>query len=172
MSQQLETVLNYRYEVRSSEPCTVTDSDEKLIISVSPGYPACFVADGHPVTLSSDSATMLPANAWVVESTNAEGAAGLSASGEPVVSLSASSFTIAHATWFANADHAELAIAPAAWKNEVMTCYIKTSLPVALSGVSWIYGEPAMLAGYTYVIALQQIDASTVLANLAYSLPQ
>jgi hypothetical protein len=53
-----------------------------------------------------------------------------------------------------------------------MTCYLKTSMPVSLSGVTWIYGEPTMAEGYTYVIALQQLDDATVLANLAYSLPQ
>lgn len=150
----------------------MTDAADTLILTVSPGTPASFVADGHPVTLSSDSATMLPANARVVESGNAEGAAGLSASGEPVVNLSGTSLTMAHATWFANTDQALLTIAPASWKNEVMTCYLKTAVPVELSGVQWLYGEPAMAQGYTYVIALQQIEPTTVLANLAYVLPQ
>ncbi len=172
MSQQLETLLNHRYEVRSPEVCTVTDAADTLIFTVSPGCPASFVADGHPVTLSSDAATMLPANARVVERGNDEGAAGLSASGEPVVSLSGTSLTMVHATWFANADQALLTIAPAIWKNEVMTCYLKTAVPVELSGVQWLYGEPAMAQGYTYVIALQQIEPTTVLANLAYVLPQ
>ena len=63
-------------------------------------------------------------------------------------------------------------VTPAAWKNEVMTCYLKTAVPVELSGVTWIYGAPTMAAGYIYVIAMQQIDAATVLANLAYVLPQ
>ena len=53
-----------------------------------------------------------------------------------------------------------------------MTCYLKTAVPVELSGVTWIYGAPTMAEGYTYVIAFQQIDAVTVLANLAYVLPQ
>jgi hypothetical protein len=43
-------------------------------------------------------------------------------------------------------------------------------MPVSLSGVTWIYGEPTMAEGYTFVVALQQIDAFTVLANLAYTL--
>ncbi len=29
-----------------------------------------------------------------------------------------------------------------------------------------------MVEGYTFVIALQQVDASTILANLAYILPR
>ena len=81
--------------------------------------------------------------------------------------------TVKHATWFDNSQNASKArVIPAAWKNEVMTCYLKTSVPVELSGVQWLYGEPAMMTGFTFVIALQQIDASTVLANLAYSLKQ
>ena len=179
----------------------MTDAADTLIFTVSPGCPASFVADGHPVTLSSDSATMLPANARVAERGNDEGAAGLSASGELFTSngieVDAKGIPafktnidgvyaggdamrgpatvvegIADATWFANADQALLTIAPAIWKNEVITCYLKTAVPVELSGVQWLYGEPAMAQGYTYVIALQQIEPTTVLANLAYVLPQ
>lgn len=172
MSLQLQTLLNYRYEVRCPQACTVTDSSDALIISVSPGIPAYFIADGHPVTLSADSATMLPANGRKIEVENGNNATGLSATGEPVVALDSSSFRIVHAMWFDNANQPAISIAPAEWKNEVMTCYLKTTVPVVLSGVQWLYGEPAMVQGFTYVVALQQIDASTVLANLAYTLKQ
>ena len=168
MSQQLETLLNHRYEVRSPEACTVSDAADTLILTVSPGTPAYFIADGHPVTLSADSATMLPANARVVE-TGASGGASLSATGELVQSASAPELMMLHATWFDNAEQSTIAVLPAAWKNEVMTCYLKTAVPVELSGVTWIYGKPFMGEGYTHVIALQQVDAETVLANLAYS---
>lgn len=171
MSQQLETLLNHRYEVRCPEACTVTDAADTLILTVSPGTPAYFIADGHPVTLSADSATMLPANARVVEP-GASGGASLSATGEPVLPVSAPELTVRHATWYDNTAQSSISVLPAAWRNEVMTCYLKTSVPVELSGVQWLYGEPAMMTGFTFVIALQQIDASTVLANLAYSLKQ
>lgn len=171
MSQQLETLLNHRYEVRSPEACSVTDAADTLILTVSPGTPAYFTADGHPVTLSADSATMLPANARVVEN-GASGGASLSATGEPVQPVSTPTLAICHATWFDNSTQSSITILPAAWKNEVMTCYLKTTVPVVLSGVQWLYGEPAMVQGFTYVVALQQIDASTVLANLAYTLKQ
>lgn len=171
MSQQINTLFQWRYEVSSAEECRVTDADGNLIITVQPGAPAVFVADGHPVTLSADSATMLPANARVVE-TGASGGASLSATGEPIVTLTSDTLAMQHATWFDNSTQSAVTITPATWNNEVMTCYLKTSIPVTLSGVTWIYGEPAMAAGYTYVIALQQIDAVTVLANLAYTLPQ
>ncbi len=92
--------------------------------------------------------------------------------GEALQLLSISSLTPCHATWFENTDQSAIAVAPATWRNEVMTCYLKTSVPVKLSGVQWLYGEPAMMTGFTFVIALQQIDATTVLANLAYSLKQ
>lgn len=171
MSQQINTLFQWRYEVSSAEECRVTDADGNLIITVQPGAPAVFVADGHPVTLSADSATMLPANARVVE-TGASGGASLSATGEPVLPLSAPELTVRHATWYDNTAQSSISVLPAAWRNEVMTCYLKTSVPVSLSGVTWIYGEPTLVQGYTYVIALQQLDAATVLANLAYTIPQ
>lgn len=149
----------------------MTDAADTLILTVSPGTPAYFIADGHPVTLSADSATMLPANARVVEP-GASGGASLSATGEPVLPVSAPELTVRHATWYDNTAQSSISVLPAAWRNEVMTCYLKTSVPVELSGVQWLYGEPAMMTGFTFVIALQQIDASTVLANLAYSLKQ
>jgi hypothetical protein len=94
------------------------------------------------------------------------------AQGEPVSTVSTSTVTIRHATWFDNTTQSSIAVQPGTWKNRVMTCYLKTSMPVSLSGVTWLYGEPTMTAGYTYVIALQQIDAAIVLANLAYTLKQ
>jgi hypothetical protein len=94
------------------------------------------------------------------------------AQGEPVSTVSTSTVTIRHATWFDNTTQSSIAVQPGTWKNRVMTCYLKTSMPVSLSGVTWIYGAPVMVEAYTYVIALQQLDATTVLANLAYSLPQ
>lgn len=170
MSQQLETLLNHRYEVRCPEACTVTDAADTLILTVSPGTPAYFIADGRPVTLSADSATMLPANGLVVEA--AEGGASLSASGEPVLPVSSPEIMVLHATWFDNSLQNAITVLPAAWKNKVMTCYMKTAVPVTLSGVTWIYGAPVMVEDYMYVIALQQVDAVTVLANLAYTIPQ
>lgn len=149
----------------------MTDAADTLILTVSPGTPAYFIADGHPVTLSADSATMLPANARGVEN-GASGGASLSATGEPVLPLSAPEIMVLHASWFDNSQQNAITVLPAAWKNEVMTCYLKTAVPVELSGVTWIYGAPTMAEGYTYVIAMQQIDAASVLANLAYVLPQ
>ncbi len=176
MTQTLDTCLYWRYEVCSPEPCSVTDAHGKLLGTAAPGVPLHFTADGHPVTLSADSATMLPtraASAAVEAGSGGDsGGAGLSASGEPVVALTGGSLTVKHATWFDNAGQAAVSVLPAAWKNEVMTCYLKSAVPVSLAGVTWLYGQPAMAAGYTFVIALQQVDAATVLANLAYTLPQ
>ena len=74
----------------------MTDAADTLILTVSPGTPAYFIADGHHVTLSADSATMLPANGLVVEA--AEGGASLSASGEPVLPVSAPEIMVLHAS--------------------------------------------------------------------------
>lgn len=172
MAQQLQTLYQWRYEVSSPDECHVTDSDGRLILTAWPGTPEQFVADGRPVTLSSDSATLLPANGISAPADAGSGSAALSATGEPVVQLSTSNLSMKHATWYDNAEQSSITVNPAIWKNEVMTCYLKTAVPVALFGVTWLYGEPTMTAGYTYVIALQQIDAAIVLANLAYTIPQ
>lgn len=172
MAQQLQTLYQWRYEVSSPDECHVTDSDGRLILTAWPGTPEQFVANGQPVTLSSDSATLLPANGISAPADAGSGSAALSATGEPVVQLSTSNLSMKHATWFENVEQTSITVNPAPWKNEVMTCYLKTTVPVELDGVSWLYGQPVMVEDYTYVIALQQVDASLVLANLAYSLPQ
>lgn len=172
MPQQFNTIYQWRYEVSSPDECQVTDADGRLILAAWPGTPEQFVADGRPVTLSSDSATLLPANGSSAPVDAGSGGAALSATGEPVMPLSGAEFTMKHATWFTNAELSSVQVQPAAWNAEVMTCYLKTSLPVTLAGVTWLYGEPTMVQGYTYVIALQQIDSVVILANLAYTIPQ
>ncbi len=92
--------------------------------------------------------------------------------GEPVLRLAGDSLTMQHATWFNNDNQKAVSVCPGEWQERIMTCYLKTSVPVELSGVTWLYGKPVMVAGCTYVIALQQIDAATVLANLAYTVKQ
>ena len=156
----------------SPEVCSVSRTDGTTICHVSAGAPAEFTADGADVILSSNLATMLPLAGRAVLQPGGADAEGLSATGEPVLALTERLLTVSHATWFDNAGQGSITVQPAVWKNEVMTCYLKTAVPVALSGVTWLYGEPAMVAGYTYVVAFQQLDASTVLANLAYVLPQ
>lgn len=68
MSQQLKTMLNQRYEVRCNEPCTVTDAAGLHLCTAIPGCVAEFFGDGHPVTLSADSAVMreLPYRAEII----------------------------------------------------------------------------------------------------------
>ena len=156
----------------SPEACSVTLADGSLLCSVAPGAPAEFVGDGRPVTLSSDAARMLPVAGRLVQQGGGGASPALSATGEPLLPLEGDTLAVKHATWFDNAEQTAITVLPAAWKNEVMTCYLKSAVPVGLSGVTWIYGEPTMAAGYTFVIALQQIDATAVLANLAYVLPQ
>ena len=156
----------------SPEACSVTLADGSLLCSVAPGAPAEFVGDGRPVTLSSDAARMLPVAGRLVQQGGGGASPALSATGEKVLSLAGDTLVVQHATWYENAAQGSISVQPAAWRNEVMTCYLKTAVPVSLSGVTWLYGQPFMAEGYTYVIAIQQIDASAVLANLAYSLPQ
>ena len=155
----------------SPEVCSVTRTDGSLICTVPAGVPTEFTADGAEVVLSCDAASMLPTRGRGMQGGSSAGAM-LSATGEPVMLLSAASLTISHATWFDNKAQSSISVQAAPWKNEVMTCYLKTAVPVELAGVTWLYGEPAMMEGFTFVVALQQVDASTVLANLAYSLKQ
>ena len=172
MAQILNTTLYWRYEVSSPEACSVTLADGSLLCSVAPGVPAEFVGDGRTVTLSSDAARMLPVAGRLVQQGGGGASPALSATGEPVLPLAGDTLAVQHATWFENAAQSSVSVQPGAWKNEVMTCYLKTAVPVTLAGVTWLYGQPFMGDGYTYVVALQQVDADTVLANLAYSLPQ
>lgn len=163
-----------QYVVTTANGCTVTTEDGLKLAEIEAGKQGSFIAIDGKVLLSDDSARLTPVfnAAPIAAGTGGGGGSVLSASGEPVVALSGGNLTVKHATWYDNAEQGSIAVLPAAWQNEVMTCYLKTSVPVTLSGVNWLYGEPTMAEGYTYVIALQQIDAATVLANLAYVLPQ
>ena len=58
MAQQLTTIQNYHYEVRSPEPCSVTDAEGIHFCTALPGCMADFYGDGKLVTLSSDLARM------------------------------------------------------------------------------------------------------------------
>lgn len=166
MAQILVSIPNRWHVVYSAEACTVTDAQGNPYCSVAAGGSAVFWCVGKQVSLSSDSARMYPLTEDV------SGVFARFTPGEPVQPLHTDTLKIQHATWFNNADQAAISVQPAAWQDRVLTCYLKTTCPVSLSGVIWLYGEPSMMEGYSFVIALQQIDSLTILANLAYSLPQ
>ena len=157
----------------SPEACSVSRTDGSLLCSVPAGVPTEFTADGAEIILSSPLATMLPVSGKVVQQTGGSSAAGLSATGEPVVLLSTPELTMKHATWYDNAEQSSITVNPAPWKNEVMTCYLKTGVPLEINGVQWIEGAaPALDGGISHVIALQQVNAQTIICNLAYSYAQ
>lgn len=166
MAQLLDSIPYRWHVVYSAEACTVTDAQGNPYCSVAAGGSAVFWCVGKQVSLSSDSARMYP----MTEDVSAVFARFTA--GEPVRPLQTDTLTIQHATWFNNIEKTAIAVQPAEWENRVITCYLKSSVPVTLSGVIWLYGQPTMVEGYTFVIALQQIDADSVLANLAYVLPQ
>lgn len=169
MAQKLKTLLNHSYELQTPETCTVTNSAGTTILTAYAGTPVQFVADGKKVTLSADAATLLPVNREKLVSFGG----GATSTGESVVLLSSPAIVVRHATWFDNASQTAITIQPAEWENEVMTCYLKTAVPVTLSGVTWLDdAAPTMESGYTHLIAIQQIAPATIVANLAYSLPQ
>ena len=165
MAQILVSIPNRWHVVYSAEACTVTDAQGNPYCSVAAGGSAVFWCVGKQVSLSSDSARMYPLTEDV------SGVFARFTPGEPVQPLHTDTLKIQHATWFTNTDQAAISVQPAAWQNRVLTCYLKTTCPVSLSGVIWLYGEPDMMEGCIYVVALQQVDAHTLVANLAYSYP-
>lgn len=72
MAQQLKTILNKQYEIRTPELCTVTDASGILLCTAAPGCMAHICGDGYPITLSSDAAIMreipgILSRAWNVQ---------------------------------------------------------------------------------------------------------
>lgn len=167
----IDTTPGRTYAVTSPNGCTVTTEDGLTLATVAAGAQGYFVAVSGKVLLSDEAAVLTQVFSGALIA-GGNGGGGLSATGEKVLPLKTSMLEVQHATWFENAAQSSISVQPAAWKNAVATCYLKTAVPVSLSGVTWLYGEPAMLEGFTFVVALQQVDASTVLANLAYSLKQ
>lgn len=166
MAQQLNAIPHRWHIVYSADACTVTDSQGNPYCTVAAGGSSVFWCVGKEVCLSSDAARMYP----LTEDISAVFARFTP--GEPVLRLEGDSLTMQHATWFNNDNQKAVSVCPGEWQERIMTCYLKTRVPVELSGVNWLYGQPAMMEGFTFVIALQQIDAGTVLANLAYTLKQ
>ena len=165
MAQILDSIPYRWHVVYSADACTVTDTQGNTCCSVAAGGSAVFWSVDKQIHLSSDKARMYP----LTEDISAVFARFTP--GEPVRALLSDTLEIQHATWFNNTDHVAITVKPAAWQDRVLTCYLKTAVPVSLSGVNWLYGEPVMMDGCIYVVALQQVDAHTLVANLAYSYP-
>ena len=159
------------YAVTSPNGCTVTTEDGLTLAEVEAGKQGYFVAVSGKVQLSDDAAVLTQVFSGALIA-GGNGGGGGKATGEKVLPLDGDALEVQHATWFVNDAQGNIAVQPGAWKDEVMTCYLKTAVPVELTGVTWLYGEPFMADRYIYVIALQQVDAATVLANLAYTIPQ
>lgn len=169
---EIKTTPGKWYSVTSASGCSVTLEDGTLVKECA--APQDFFNAPSGKVLVSDAAAIVRETFNSAPAAGSGGGAAIvkPATGETIVPLTSAELTIRHANWFDNAEQTDISIVPATWQNEVMTCYLKTSVPVELFGVTWIYGAPTMAAGYIYVIAMQQIDAATVLANLAYVLPQ
>lgn len=160
--------------VRSENGCTVTqtmDNGQRIEDNVPAGVSSAVFAFTSRIEVDDDSAVVREVFSGALIA-GGNGGGGVPSTGEKVVPLAGDTLEVQHATWFENASQGSIAVLPAAWKNAVATCYLKTAVPVELAGVTWLYGQPFMGEGYTYVVALQQVDAATVLANLAYTIPQ
>ena len=172
---RVTTIPGKTYAVTCRNACTVgvADMPDYILLELENNKQGFFVAISNEVYITADDAKLTEVFKLAPVAGGGGGAAVIKpATGEPVLPMTTTEFTMKHATWFENAEQSSITVNPAPWKNEVMTCYLKTAVPVALSGVNWIYGAPVMVEAYTYVIALQQVDAATVLANLAYTIPQ
>lgn len=166
MAQILNAIPHRWHIVYSTDACAVTDARRNPCCTVAAGGSSVFWCVGKEVCLSSDSARMYPL------SEDFSAVFARVTPGEPMRRLKAPFLTMQHGTWFNNPEHPAVTVRPAEWQDFVVTSFLKTAVPVELSGVTWIDGCPPMIAGYTYVIALQQIDATAVFANLAYTIPQ
>lgn len=178
-----ETIAGTKWIITSPNGCTVKQNAGKttIAIEVPANVQTLVVAQTSELEISDDDAVVTEVFdlAPVV---GGSGGSALSATGEKFGNMIfegvddgatvtiEGKLTVKHATWFDNSLNAStVRVIPAAWKNEVMTCYLKTAVPVELSGVTWVNEAPEMLEGYTHVIAVQQIAENIVLANLAYS---
>ena len=173
---RIATIPGRTYAVTARYNCTVgvPDMPDYILLELKENTQGYFVAISDMVYVTDDGAKVTEVFKAAPIAANAPSAGGGngggSTTGEKVVALTSGSLTTKHATWFDNKAQSSISVQAAPWKNEVMTCYLKTAVPVELSGVTWLYGKPAMMEGFTFVVALQQVDASTILANLAYSL--
>jgi hypothetical protein len=160
------------YAVRSLTGCTVTQEvDGKTYVDDVPaGQQTLIIAQCGRFVLSDPEAvvTQVGGSASLVSTVHLND----NQTGCVVQAMSGDTLQVRGAVWFKNTEQSSISVQPAAWKNIVLTCYIQTAVPVELAGVRWLYGQPTLVAGYTYVIALQQIGADVVLANLAYTIPQ
>lgn len=82
------------------------------------------------------------------------------------------SLSMRHNYWYRTGDISAINILADADSGRIKTCYIISAPanPLVLNGVNWLW-EPVELedTNMTHVIALQQIGAGPVMANIAYS---
>lgn len=94
--------------------------------------------------------------------------------GERFQSLTGATMQMKHNVWYHSGTISYINVLADVDAGRVKTCYLIAcpSAPLALNGVSWLW-TPVDLedSSKTHVIALQQIGAGPVLANLAYSYP-
>ena len=167
---EVNTTPGKTYAVTSPNGCTVTQrvGDTTIVNDVPAGVQTLLIAQAGRFEVSDNAAvvTECGGSATLVSTVHMHDAQ----TGFAVLPVGGSELQVRGAAWFKNETEASISVQPAAWRDVVQTCYLQTSVPVTLSGVTWLYGEPAMMEGFSFVIALQQVDASTVLANLAYTL--
>lgn len=91
--------------------------------------------------------------------------------GYPVIETSDAEIPMVNGNWYKIAQNVKpnstITITPSNWQNRVSTCFIDTSVVIDIQGVHWLYGTPTLTTGKRQIIAFQQIDAETILANLA-----
>lgn len=94
--------------------------------------------------------------------------------GDSLQSLTDGILRMRHNVWYDSGNMSYVNVLADADSGKIKTCYLVASpaSPLVLDGVNWLW-DPVDLedSSRTHVIALQQIGAGPVMANLAYSYP-
>lgn len=168
----VKTVATEWYTVTSTGKCTVTATHKGQVYELADlisGGQCSFQAVSEQVEVSDDTAIVLgPFKAAPAAGVSGMGGLSVARTGR-IVALECGTMPAGHEVWYSNDTYTDITVQPADVTDRVLTFYLKTSIPVKLAGVTWLYGEPAMIEGFTYVIAMQQLG-DQMLANLAYTL--
>lgn len=172
MTKSEKTIAGTWYTITCTASVSVTEQiqgETAPLAKLSEAGTAAFRASGSSVTVETEGKyNILPTRAPAIA---AMGGGAYAGTGETIVPLEDSNLPIQHGIWYKNTTHTDIAVLPSELQNRVSTCYLITSIPVKLTGVEWLYGEPFMGEGFDYVIAMQYIDGRC-LANLAYTMKQ
>ena len=172
MTNEEKTIAGTWYTITCTAAATVTEQihgETATLATLSESGTAAFRASSPSITIDTEGKYhILPTRAPAIA---AMGGGALTTMGETIVPLAESLIPIQHGIWYKNTEFAEVGLILPSLQNRVATCYLYTTVPVNINGVEWLYGQPVMVEGYTYIIAIQYLDGHC-LSNLAYTIKQ